>query len=119
MSDLIIVDNTTVWDLAHSDARMFVLQSRCMEDILSKESGVGDLFDDQAIVDGAKFAAFLDRLVAIHTQDRPPVQSLVGGYLGVALVLAQRANLTIPSLQGDAARYWTKTTEELAPAMPR
>ena len=106
-----MIDETPVWNASYGDARLFISQARGFER-LAGESGVGDIEDDESQIDKDKFTKFLSELVAIHGANPAPVQTLIHGFVSVAVVLAQRGNLEVTTQQ------WSDDINDLARSMP-
>lgn len=117
MSMFFVVDGVPTWNTSNPVARTVIGQARSLEN-LAGDSGFADLDEDESHISGEQFSVFVDRLLAIHADDRLPVQNMVAGFLGVALVLAERANLTIPSFDDSLSAAWAQTLSDLSKAMP-
>ncbi|MEV8377561.1 DUF6086 family protein [Kribbella sp. NPDC056861] len=98
---------------------MFVGQTRVFEEVTKRSSGLGDVLDDEVAIDGALFAEFVEALVDLHDGTNHPVlHSLLKGYIGTALVLAQRSAVLRVSKERLAAGGWLEYAEGLARSMP-
>lgn len=100
--------------------RVFVGQTRVFEEVTRRNSGLGEVLDDEVAVDGAVFAEFLEALVSLYGGTNHPVlHGLLRGYIGAGLVLAQRADVLKMSPENLADDGWLEYAEELSRSMAR
>ncbi|MFJ9778590.1 DUF6086 family protein [Amycolatopsis sp. NPDC101161] len=105
MSQYFRIDGRDVWNPSHGPATVFTRLAEAFVP-LAGPSGIGVTpgDPDDHPIDGAAFAKFTDALVAEYRATSHPIQrALLEGFVATAAVLARRAGLALPALDGPAA----------------
>lgn len=106
MSQYFSIDGTGVWNPSNGPGTLFARLAEALVP-LAGPSGIGTTpgDPDDHPIEGAVFAAFADALVAEYRATSHPIQrALSEGFVATAAVLARRAGLALPALDGPAGR---------------
>lgn len=109
-----------LWSPSNQVGRLFKGQAEVIASVFDIPSGLGDIIEDECDIDPVLFGKFLSQLVRQHdTTAHPILKSLIVGFIGPALVLADRAGLSLPDLPPDRLDAWATLRQEQARSMSR
>lgn len=119
MSCYVSLDDHEVWNPSNTVARLFVAQATALGEIFNNGSGVGRIVDDEVQIDASQFAAFVASLVGEYERsNNHALRSLVEGFLGVSLVILERAQYSLSEFAQASREFWEVRTAEIARSMP-
>ncbi|WP_433889538.1 DUF6086 family protein [Streptomyces sp. CA-111067] len=122
MSQYFDVGDETLWNPATGVSQLFRRQVEVFEAELELASGIGPMENDECQITLSVFEVFVNALLTWHQRkSHPIIVALSENFTGTALVLAQRAGITLDwPPEGDpwAARL-RRTAHELSLSMPR
>ncbi|MFJ2055370.1 DUF6086 family protein [Streptomyces sp. NPDC087908] len=96
MSQYFDLGDETLWNPSHGASRLFQRQVAVFEDELELPSGIGPMENDECQIDPDAFASFVNALVAKHRRSSHAIWlALSDGFTATALVLAERAGITV------------------------
>jgi hypothetical protein len=120
MSATFLVGDVVVWSPSNQVARLFVGQAETIAATFGAPSGIGDIVEDECEIDPAVFGKFLTEVLRQYQATTHPIlRSLLIGFVGTALVLADRAGLALPELPPDQLAAWTAVRQEQTRWMSR
>lgn len=109
-----------VWNPSDSLARAFIGQADALSQLVGKETGLGEIVEDECDINTAVFGEFLDALAQTYRDSHnEALRALLTGFLSVSLVLAERIGLTLPPLGTESADMWAIQREISSKSMPR
>jgi uncharacterized protein DUF6086 len=120
MSTTFHTGGDVVWSPSNQVARLFTGQAAVITSVFAVPSGLGDIIEDECEIDPSAFAAFLTAILhQYQAATHPILRSLIVGFLGTALVLADRAGLPLPEQPQDQLTAWVALREQQARYMSR
>lgn len=120
MSTTFLVDDIVVWSSSNQVARLFTGQAETIAATFGAPSGIGDIVEDESEIDPAVFGKFLTEVLRQYQASAHPIlRSLLTGFIGTALVLADRTGLALPALPPDQLAAWKTVRQEQARWMSR
>lgn len=97
MSQYFELDGTTLWNPSNGASRLFLNQVGFFEEELGVSSGIGPMESDVCEVTPVVLEVFLATVVAWRGRTgHAVVQALSDGFLATLLVIAERADITMP-----------------------
>lgn len=117
MSMFFKIGSEYVWDVSKRIGHLFERQAQAFEALTGSKSGLAEFAMDECEIDPDEFADFLDGLISYHDSANNVGKSLLRGFIGPALVLAQRGGLTIPSMATSDVD-WSSVIREIERSMP-
>ncbi|MFE7958429.1 DUF6086 family protein [Streptomyces sp. NPDC057413] len=113
-------DDDVVWNPSNSLTRAFIGQADALSQLVGKETGLGEIVEDECHINTAVFGEFLDALAQTYRDSRnEALRALLTGFLSVSLALAERIGLTLPFLGTESADMWAIQREISSRSMPR
>lgn len=120
MSCYFQVGDDDVWNPSNSLARAFLGQADVLARLVGKDTGLGEVIEDECEIDPAVFPAFVDTLVkAYQDSNNEALRALLKGFVSVALVLVDRMGAEALSIRPEYADMWATESETQARSMPR
>jgi hypothetical protein len=118
MSCFVSLGDQDVWNPSNAVARIFLGQSKILEDVFNEDSGVGCLEEDEVQIDTSLFVNFVYRLVCEYDRsNNSALQGLIEGFLSISLVLLNRAQHPLSQF-AESAEYWQNRVSHFARSMP-
>ncbi|MFJ7902307.1 DUF6086 family protein [Streptomyces sp. NPDC096198] len=109
-----------VWNPSNSLARTFLGQADVLSQLAGKETGLGEIIEDECQIDPAVFTDFVDTLVKTYQEsNNEALRALLKGFTSVALVLVERIGCDAPSVMSEYSEMWTTERDAYARSMPR
>jgi hypothetical protein len=116
------VDDETLWNPSNGVSRLFRRQVAVFEAEWELASGIGPMENDECQISPPTFEVFVNALLTQHRRTSHPIMlALSEGFTATAVVLAERAGITLnwpPECDPQTARLRT-TAHELSLRMPR
>lgn len=113
------VDGNDVWNPSNSVARLFVDQGGSLSRLLNVKSGIGDIVEDECRVDRQAFEVFTALLVVKYQEaNNAALQSLLSGFIPIALVLVQRAGGPSHAIPPESLDLWRVALIRVERSMP-
>lgn len=120
MSCYFQVGDDDVWNASNSLARAFLGQADVLSRLIGKDTGLGDIIEDECEIDPAVFPTFVDALVkAYQESNNDALRALLKGFVSVALVLVDRMGAEAASIRPEYANMWATESLTQAKSMPR
>lgn len=117
MSCFFAVDGHDVWNPSNRVARIFVGQVSQLEAAYGRQSGVGEIIDDECDIDGDSFSMFVEFIsVKFSESNNPSLRVLLEGVISISMVLLTRASRAI-QLPAEDEGHWLRVTHSLSPSM--
>lgn len=114
------VGDDDVWNPSNSLARVFLGQADVLSRLIGKDTGLGDIVEDECEIDPQVFLAFVDALVKRYQEsNNETLRALLKGFVSVALVLVDRMGARVMSISPEYAEMWATESETQASSMPR
>jgi hypothetical protein len=117
MSVMFSVDGTSVWWPASDIGRLFKEQAEAVAAALGVQSGLGDLYADEVVIDLPVFEAFVMMLADRYNTPYYVVKSLVAGVFGASYVMIERAGGQLPEMDSQMPD-WNDTRFQFSRSMP-
>jgi hypothetical protein len=117
MSVMFSVDGLSVWWPASTVGRLFKEQAEAVATALEIQSGLGELFADEVVIDLPVFEAFVMSLAEQYNTPYYVVKSLITGVFGTSYVMAERAGGQLPEMDPQAPG-WEEMHFEFSRSMP-
>lgn len=96
MSQYFDLGEETLWNPSNGASRLFQRQVALFEEELALPSGIAPMEMDECQIDPVVFGTFVDALLARHRRtSHAIIIALSEGFTATALVLAERAGITI------------------------
>jgi hypothetical protein len=109
-----------VWNPSNSLARAFLGQAEVLSRLIGRDTGLGEIVEDECEIDPTLFPAFVDALVKAYQEtNNEALRALLKGFVSVALVLVDRMGAEATSIKPEYADMWTTESETQAQSMPR
>lgn len=106
MSQYFEAAGTTLWNPSNGVASLFLRTADAVAPLVELPTGISPGRADEHEVDPDTFAALVDALVTRYLSSNHPVlRSLLEGFLGPALVLAERAGHAVTALDTPATPH--------------
>ncbi|MEV6881320.1 DUF6086 family protein [Streptomyces sp. NPDC051135] len=100
MSKYYDLGDRTLWNPSNGASRLFMSQVTAHQAEVGLPSGIGPMEADECQIDPVAFAAFVDALLAWHSETRHAVTATMSeGFVATVLALAEIANIEV-SWQG-------------------
>ncbi|MFD8025759.1 DUF6086 family protein [Streptomyces lavendulae] len=94
MSQYFDLGDETLWNPSNGASRMFMRQVAVFEAELELRSGIGPMENDECQISPEIFETFINALLAKHRRTSHAIWlALSEGFVGTALVLAERAGI--------------------------
>jgi hypothetical protein len=120
MSILFLADHTRVWNPSNAPGRLFKDQAEAVAKALGTTSGLGELIEDEIVIDLPVFEEFLRKLVEQYDhRSHFIVMSLIAGVLGTSYVMVERAGGQVPEIDPQRVPGWEDLHFQFARSMPR
>lgn len=118
MSQYYDLGDRTLWNPSNGASWLFMSQVTVYQAEVGLPSGIGPMDADECQIDPVAFAAFVDALLAWHSETRHAVMATMSeGFVATVLALAEIANIEV-SWQGPSAPRVT-ISRRLRPPMQR
>ncbi|MFC8823692.1 DUF6086 family protein [Streptomyces rochei] len=114
MSQYFDLGDRTLWNPSNGASRLFMSQVTVYQAEVGLPSGIGPMEADECQIDPVAFAAFVDALLAWHSETRHAVMATMSeGFVATVLALAEIANIEV-SWQGAkrAESHYLKTASD-------
>jgi hypothetical protein len=100
MSQYFTAGDVTLWNPANRVGWLFLRTSEAVATLVDMPTGIGPDLGDEHELSLDEFVDFVDALVAQYLSSSHPIlRALLEGFVGVALVLVERAGRDVPSLR--------------------
>lgn len=120
MSCYFQVAEEDVWNPSNSLARAFLGQADVLSQLIGRDTGLGDIIEDECEIDPSAFSTFVDSLVKTYQEsNNDALKALLKGFVSVALVLVERMGAEASSIRPEFADMWATESEIQAKSMPR
>ncbi|MEU2564294.1 DUF6086 family protein [Streptomyces longispororuber] len=120
MSCYFQVGEEEIWNPSNSLARLFLSQAEVLSNFVGRESGLGEIIEDECEVDPQIFTGFVDSLVnEYQDSNNQALRSLIHGFTTVALVLVERMGGSVQSLKPEYSNMWSVAKSAQERSMPR
>lgn len=118
MSIMFSANGTSVWWPASTVGRLFREQAEAVATALDIQSGLGELFADEVVIDLPVFEEFVMRLADQYATPYYIVQSLIAGVFGTSYVIVERAGGRLPEIDPQRAPEWEEIVFQFSRSMP-
>jgi hypothetical protein len=119
MSILFRTDHTRVWNPSNTPGRLFKDQAEAVADALGLSSGLGELIEDEIVIDLPVFEEFLRKLVEQYDhRGHFIIMSLTAGVLGTSYVMVERAGGHVPEVDPERVPGWDDLHFQFSRSMP-
>lgn len=108
-----------VWNPSNQVASLFLAEATAVGKVLGCRCGIGEIEEDEIVIDGELFAGFVSVLLREHMETNNEVlRILVEGVLGASLVLLARARIQVEEMDADIRQPWNARVQHLSRSMP-
>jgi hypothetical protein len=119
MSVLFLADGATVWNPSNTPGQLFKGQVDAIAKTLGLPSGLGELSQDEVVIDLPVFERFLIKLVEQYQHTgHYIIRSLVAGVLGTSYVMVERAGGHVPEIDPQRVPGWDDLHFQFSRSMP-
>lgn len=96
MSRYYDLGDQTLWNPSNGASRLFMSQVTIYQAEVGLPAGIGPMEADECQIDPIAFAAFVDALLAWHSNTRHAVMATLSeGFVATVLALAEKANIEV------------------------
>jgi hypothetical protein len=119
MSILFLADHIRVWNPSNTPGRLFKGQTEVVAEALGLTSGLGELIEDEIVIDLPVLEEFLRKLVEQYDhRGHFIVMSLIAGVLGTSYVMVERAGGRVPEIDPQRVPGWDDLHAQFSRSMP-
>jgi hypothetical protein len=120
VSILFLANGARLWNPSNVPGRLFKGQAEVVAAALGLSSGLGEIVEDEVVVDLPLLERFVMRLVEQYDyRSHFIIISLIGGVLGSSYVLVERAGGQVPEIDPRRAPAWDEMHTRFSRSMPR
>ncbi|MEU2490941.1 DUF6086 family protein [Streptomyces sp. NPDC007883] len=114
MSQYYDLGDRTLWNPSNGASRLFMSQVTVYQAEVGLPSGIGPMEADECQIDPVAFAAFVDALLAWHSETRHAVMATLSeGFVATVLALAEVANIEVSWQAAERAEsHYLKTASD-------
>ncbi|MFD5346744.1 DUF6086 family protein [Streptomyces anulatus] len=114
MSQYYKLGGQTLWNPSNGASRLFMSQVTVYQAEVGLPSGISPTEADECLIDPIAFAAFVDALLAWHSETRHAVMATLSeGFVATVLALAEIANIEVSWQAAERAQsHYLKTASD-------